>query len=735
MPVEPGTRSAAWSATLAAALMIAAQVGSKAARDALFLDVFDAAQLPKAMLASSLLSPVAVVAMAHGMAKLGPVRVVPALSVLSGVGFVVEYFLTNTQPKLAAGVIYLHVAVFGALLVSGFWSVVSERFDPHSAKKVIGRITAGATSGGLIGGLVAERVAAWADARVMLLVLAGMSAMSALMVWRVGGGVGSNEPSDGGVWTGMKFLAEAPYLKMLSVLAILTALVSGVLDYAFKAEADAVFTERESLMTVFAVFYTATGLVTFVAQAALSRRSLMRLGIGGTIALLPGAVMLGAVLGAAVTRLWSVILVRATEEVLSNSLFRSGYELLFTPLTPERKRPTKTVIDVGFKRIGDALGSGLVLGLVFFAPTHATWIALIAAAVACAASLWVALRLHRGYVDELASSLLDGRVKLEAEEVLDATTRRTLADTTMAINREQLLAQIEQLRASQSSDPSHSGHSSHDDPGAHTTPSSSTEAEPPAPIDPNVLRLADALASGDAERVRRALRGPLEPALVGFVLPLLGDDSFARAARRALRQLAPRALGALIDALVADEQPEVVRRRLPDIIATVPNRVAAAGLFEGITRGAQPVRDRCVRALRELVDKDPSLRPSREHVFMAVQGELSAARVSLSRVFALMGLALDPEPLTVALSGLRSEDPNLRGTSYEYLENVVPEQVRVKLWPHLKAYAAGEAPMSLRHGARRTEAEVAQALRQSVTAIQIDPEILSGPPTDDSAAD
>ena len=51
-----GRRSFLTAATVAATVMIAAQVGSKATRDALFLDVFAASELPKAMLASAVLS-------------------------------------------------------------------------------------------------------------------------------------------------------------------------------------------------------------------------------------------------------------------------------------------------------------------------------------------------------------------------------------------------------------------------------------------------------------------------------------------------------------------------------------------------------------------------------------------------------------------------------------------------------------------------------------------------------
>jgi len=48
----------------------------------------------------------------------------------------------------------------GPMLGSGFWLVASERFDPRSAKKRFGQIAGVGTLGGLMGGLLAERVAA-----------------------------------------------------------------------------------------------------------------------------------------------------------------------------------------------------------------------------------------------------------------------------------------------------------------------------------------------------------------------------------------------------------------------------------------------------------------------------------------------------------------------------------------------------------------------------------------------
>ena len=61
--------------------------------------------------------------------------------------------------------VYLHVAGFGALLLSGFWSLVSELFDPQTAKASFGRIAAAGTLGGLVGGLATARSRAWPSIR------------------------------------------------------------------------------------------------------------------------------------------------------------------------------------------------------------------------------------------------------------------------------------------------------------------------------------------------------------------------------------------------------------------------------------------------------------------------------------------------------------------------------------------------------------------------------------------
>ena len=67
------------------------------------------------------------------------------------------------------------------------------------------------------------------------------------------------------------------------------------------------------------------------------------------------------------------MLVRGAQAVLRNSLFRSAYELLYTPLAQERKRPTKAIVDVGVDRLGTAAGSAVVMLVLFLRSRRPPW--------------------------------------------------------------------------------------------------------------------------------------------------------------------------------------------------------------------------------------------------------------------------------------------------------------------------------------------------------------------------
>src|SRR5689334_16573288 len=117
-----------------ATTMMAWQVAAKTTRDSLFLSAFDPVQaLPPMMVAASVASVLMAILSAKLLHKWGPSLVIP-IGFLFGAGLhIAEYVLLPEFPGPVAIAIYIHVVAIGSVLLSGFWALANERFDPRQA--------------------------------------------------------------------------------------------------------------------------------------------------------------------------------------------------------------------------------------------------------------------------------------------------------------------------------------------------------------------------------------------------------------------------------------------------------------------------------------------------------------------------------------------------------------------------------------------------------------------------
>ena len=392
-------------AMAASGFMLAYQVASKAVRDAVFLSAWPATALPSIVIAAAVFAVALVPLFARLLARFGPRIVVPAGFLLSAAAHLAEWRFSSANPSVAAAV-YLHTAGVGALLLSGFWSFLSELFDPRAARRSYGRIAGAGTLGGILGGLAAERTAVLLTVNDALPLLAAAHVVCAAVTSALGF---ASRPARASTTSGRLFqrdaLRAAPYLKAVAAVVIVGAANAAVLDYLVKARASGLMATGAELLQFFAIFYTVTQGVTFLAQIGVSR-AVMKLGIGRSIGSLPVGV--AATSGAALLfPIFPMFLIaRGTEQVLRGSLFRSGYELLFTPLAPDQKRRTKAFLDVACDRAGDAVGATVVLVFLFIGPAFITS-ELVAASIALAvAGVWIARRLDAMYVDVVGRRLV-----------------------------------------------------------------------------------------------------------------------------------------------------------------------------------------------------------------------------------------------------------------------------------------------------------------------------------------
>ncbi len=760
-------------AVATAVAMIAFQVAAKATRDTLFLTSFPVSYLPAMTVASAIVSITMVIVAARALARFGPEFVIPIGFAGSAVLLLVEWTVVRTWPGPIAIVVYLHYGGLGALLISGFWAFLNERFDPRSAKRALGRIAAGGTVGGLVGGVLADRVGSAFNVSMMLPILATIHALCAVLVFRLRESSGSanvppkskrvvaaEEPerpavapppsageSAAAVPTtsvfGFGILRRSPYLRTLVALVVLVTISEGLVDWILKARAATAMVRPQDLLRFFGAFYTGVSVLTVVVQTLLSRVALERLGLARSVATLPAAVGLGSFGALAWPGLGSAIALRATESVVSNSLYRAGYEVLFTPLPPREKRGVKTLVDVGAARAGDFLGAAAIQIVILATDLgRAPGAILILVATSCAATLFVASRLHAGYVKALERGLVSRAVHLDFSEVHDATTRSMLLQRMAPLALSQVLDRSQLTGVSgvvgRSDATGASGTTS-------TKPARDAGRAAAAALDP-VARRDASLLSGRPSEVRAALRqGPLPPELVPRVITLLAWDEAAREAIEALRAVGDDAIPALSGALSDSNSDFAIRRRVPLVLGTVPSASAIEGLLGGLGDQRFEVRYRCGRALHHLVTTYSKLGVPPDRVFEAVLREVGAERRvwegqrlldqlddeswtpafdealraranrSLEHVFTLLALTLPRQPLQIAYRGLHTDDPLLRGTALEYLETTLPPEIRKQLWPFLED-TRGKRPET-----RSTDEVLADLLRSNQSiAIQLD---------------
>src|SRR4051812_39145364 len=357
---------------LGAALMLAHLVAGKAVRDGLFLSQFSPADLPKMMAAAALLSVLLGVGFARLLARRGPLRIVPAAFAAGGLLHLVEFATLRGAAGLRGAVVtvvYLHLVGFGAILLSGFWSVANEVFDPRAAKRHFGRITGAGTAGGIAGGLLAERIAALAGVDVLLVLLALLHVATAVALRSVPlKGIHPAAPAQPEkMWEAARAaFRQSPFLLNLAVLVLLGTVSAALLDYLFKSGAAAAYGKGPQLTRYFALFYTGSQVLTFAVQNFLTPVALRRLGLGRTMQWHFSAMAFGA--GASLVLAAFIPVARMLELVLRGSFLRSSYELFFTPVPPREKRAVKTFIDVSCDRMGDALGAGVLQALLLLGP-------------------------------------------------------------------------------------------------------------------------------------------------------------------------------------------------------------------------------------------------------------------------------------------------------------------------------------------------------------------------------
>lgn len=711
----PTTAFVAGLAALVAVVMIAQQIASKAVRDGFFLSEFDVSALPVATFAGAAVSFGAALYVGKLLASSSPAFAVPVLFAVNGGLFLLWAALVGSMPRPVAAALFLHISAFGGAVVSGFWSVVNERFDPYTAKRVMGRIAGGATFGGVLGGVLVWLFAD-VDREWLLLGFGASSLLCAagvvLVARRSEGGPKARKPS--ALFAGASSILDNPYLRSIGLMVFLGAFTTAIVDFVFKA--GVVEAGSGSLVGFFAVFYTATGVVTFVVQAVGSRRLLKGLGVVQTVGLLPVTAV--GLLGVALLwpSLWTLILLRGGAMVVENSLYRSGYELLYTAVPREQKRGAKVLIDLGCDRLGTAAASGAALLVLALAWTAVDRTLLLLALVSALGAFGLLVVVRPQYVASLVNQL---RRNLRSPEESIEDPARRLAST--------FLGEADLWEAEGLSSQGETSESS------ATTRSMSREAL----LAQVRARAASKAASPRADQPRGSAASPSVVSEELLVTPLRERLRERGADDPTLLQSAPALVGQLGDILLSRREGMGARLHAAELLAAVPSPRGVAALVEVLGSPRLRLRRAGALALFRVSAAAPALRPPRSVLTELAARELrrpsgplgtrseferqspfmedargNELAPSLELVFLLLAIHGDADELRLALTGMTSDDATQRGTALEYLDNLLPGDLRARL------LALAEHP-ELTQADRRVSEEEVRRLAEELRAGRI----------------
>jgi AAA family ATP:ADP antiporter len=161
----------------------------------------------------------------------------------------------------------------------------------------------------------------------------------------------------GSAWAGVKFVLTKRYFSAIAV-ALVCATFLGGATYMYMAEMVSVTFEGTDKRTqVFAIMDAMINAMSFIGQLLIVKHSVRKLGIGGTLALLP----IVSVIGFTLLAVNPVFLVIAGLQVLRRSitfgLTKPTSDMLYSVVSPEAKYKAKNFIETAIYRGGDVIST------------------------------------------------------------------------------------------------------------------------------------------------------------------------------------------------------------------------------------------------------------------------------------------------------------------------------------------------------------------------------------------
>ena len=404
----------------------------KPATRSTFISSLGAERLPYVLLVAGFL----IAFIMHGYSKVVaalPRRlVIPAAQTALAALMIGFYAAFQSGQAWASVGFYLFGLMLGILLISQFWTLANDIFDPRQAKRVFGFIGGGSSLGGIVGSVVAARAETIGTYNLLLIAAVTLALCVALVVAvlrrergaELKGVTKTGEEVGVGAGEAIGLLRRSRHLQIISLVIAFAAIGAGVIEQQLNMAAEAAQGRdaTDALTAFLAQVQLYTSALGFVIQVWLTSYIQRHLGIGFALMILPvslGGTGLVMLLNGA---LWTPMLARVLDTSLRYTVDKTTREILFLPLSTDIKYQAKPFVDVTVDRMGKAASALLSMVLIADWGLDLNWQQMSYASLVLTA-LWIftALRARRGYLHAFRRSI-------EQRDVAPAELRISAAD-------------------------------------------------------------------------------------------------------------------------------------------------------------------------------------------------------------------------------------------------------------------------------------------------------------------
>ncbi len=376
-------------------LTIAVLLIIKPTVNALFLSELGISQLPFAYLLVAVTAVVSSFFYSKAISKyplnkiiktslIGSIVVLISLGLLLNFGF-------NTV--LLLYFFYVWSAIYAVLSASQFWVLANLVFNVREAKRLFGFIGSGAIMGGIIGGYLTSVLAPVIGNENLVFVAAFLLALCIPLlhkIWRTRvKKLGHFKQKKRTITSSQRpwaAILKSKHLTYIASIVAVSVLVAKLVDYLFSEFASASFMDADELTSFFAFWFSTFNLVSLAVQLFFTHRIVGIWGVGFSLLLLPLGIFGGSILFLILPELSAVVVIKAMDGILKQSVHKSASELLALPLPFDLKNKTKSFIDVVVDSIATGIAGFLLIFVVRGLKLPSLYIAVLILALVC---LWL----------------------------------------------------------------------------------------------------------------------------------------------------------------------------------------------------------------------------------------------------------------------------------------------------------------------------------------------------------